>query len=230
MQNAAATPNPNPSASRTRSRRGEGERLRDEVLDAAEALLSEVGSEDGVSMRAVAQRVGVSAAALYLHFPDKFSLMDAVCHRGFEHFASTIDAAAGSAADPLDALRRMGRAYIEFGLENPEKYKILMLQGDPERYASLPPDEMPGMDAFAMLVRRVGDAMDVGAARVADPFLVSVGVWTALHGIVTAMIVMESFPWPPVDQVIDQVVESQLRGLADGPGGPRRTKKVANRG
>ncbi len=205
------------SASRTRSRRGEGDRLRDEILDAAEALLSKVGSEQGVSMRAVAQRVGVSTAALYLHFPDKFSLMDAVCHRGFEHFAVTIDTAAEAASDPLDALRRMGRAYIEFGLANPEKYKILMLQGDPERYASVPPEKMPGMDAFAMLVHRVDEAMAAGVVRTADPFVVSVGVWTALHGIVTAMIVMESFPWPPVDQVIDQVVESQLRGLAAGP-------------
>jgi AcrR family transcriptional regulator len=202
---------------RARLRRGQGDRLRDEVLDAAEALLSELGSEHAVSMRAVAQRVGVSPAALYLHFPTKFSLLDAVCYRGFEHFAETIDAAAAAATDPVEALRRMGRAYIEFGLANPEKYQILMLQGDPERYAARPPEDMPGMDCFAMLVDRVAVAMRSGGLRDGDPFLAAVGLWTALHGFVTASIIMESFPWPPLDTVIDQIVETQLRGLAPSP-------------
>ncbi len=47
-------------------------------------LLTETGSEDAVSIRAVAQRVGVSAPSIYLHFADKRALIDAVCEEVFE--------------------------------------------------------------------------------------------------------------------------------------------------
>jgi AcrR family transcriptional regulator len=63
-----------PAASRRRARKGEGELLREEILDAAEALLIEKGHPDAVSIRAVAARVGVSPPAIYLHFADKDEL------------------------------------------------------------------------------------------------------------------------------------------------------------
>src|SRR5262245_11025165 len=85
---------------RVRSRRGEGETLRDDVLAAAERLLVASGSEDAVSIRAVAAAVGVSPAAIYLHFPDKDALMTAVCGRVFAQFDAALEAAAAGAADP----------------------------------------------------------------------------------------------------------------------------------
>ena len=59
----AATPGTGAPA-RPRSRKGEGDRLRVEILDAAEALLLEKGSPDHVSMRAIADQVGVSPPAI----------------------------------------------------------------------------------------------------------------------------------------------------------------------
>ena len=65
-----------PTASRrTRARRGEGERLREEILDAAERLLIETGNRDAVSIRAVAEAVGVTPPSIYLHFADKTELL-----------------------------------------------------------------------------------------------------------------------------------------------------------
>ena len=68
---------------RTRARRGEGERLREEILDVAEDLLVSTGDENAVSIRAIAQRVGVTPPSIYLHFADKESLLWAVCEREF---------------------------------------------------------------------------------------------------------------------------------------------------
>ncbi len=65
---------------------GEGELLRDEILDAAEALLVRHGSMDAVPLRSVATAVGVSAPSIYLHFADKDDLFFAVCDRRFAHF------------------------------------------------------------------------------------------------------------------------------------------------
>ena len=70
---------PNPPTARRRAPRGRGGELRGEILQAAMSLLQETGDEAAVSVRGVAQRVGVSVPSLYLHFADKQALIDAVC-------------------------------------------------------------------------------------------------------------------------------------------------------
>jgi AcrR family transcriptional regulator len=72
-----------------------------------------------VSIRAIADAVGVTPPSIYLHFPDKESLILAVCERHFDVFDSVIEQA-GRSNDPVESLRRRGRAYVRFGVENPE--------------------------------------------------------------------------------------------------------------
>ena len=67
-----------------RARRGEGDRLRDEILDATEALILESGNADAVSIRQVAQAVDRTPPSIYLHFSTKDELMQAVCQRRFD--------------------------------------------------------------------------------------------------------------------------------------------------
>ena len=74
---AAARPSASPR--RARARRGEGPRLREEILAAATRLLAETGDEEAVSIRAVAEAVGVTPPSIYLHFADKTELIFAVC-------------------------------------------------------------------------------------------------------------------------------------------------------
>ena len=69
---------------RRRAPRGSGEQLREEILDATTELLLETGHAKAVSIRSVAQRVGVTPPSIYLHFADKDALLDAVCARYFE--------------------------------------------------------------------------------------------------------------------------------------------------
>ena len=60
-------------------RRGEGEKLRDEILVAVSELLDETNDELAVSIRAIADRVGVTAPSIYRHFADKDEMLSAVC-------------------------------------------------------------------------------------------------------------------------------------------------------
>src|SRR5215211_7525579 len=85
------------------------------------------GEADSVSIRAIADAVGVTPPSIYLHFPDKESLILAVSERHFETFDSAIEEAGASIEDPVESLRRRGRAYVRFGLENPEPYRILFM-------------------------------------------------------------------------------------------------------
>src|SRR5438034_11416804 len=99
------------SARRGRSRRGEGERLREELVVAATGLLAETGDLGELTLRAVARRVGIAATSIYLHFPDREGLYQAVIARAFEAFDAAREAAARGLADPGAALRASARAY-----------------------------------------------------------------------------------------------------------------------
>lgn len=199
---------------RPRSRRGEGETLRDDLLLATERLMVETGRADAVSIRAIADAVGVTPPSIYLHFPDKESLILAVCERHFEVFDAVIEEAGRSAADPVESLRRRGRAYVHFGLENPEPYRILFMtrtETDQQRSAVVG----AGALAFQHLVDAVQRCIDAGAFRPLDPVLAATGLWTAVHGVTSLLISMPGFPWPDVDALVDHVSNTQIRGLSE---------------
>ena len=172
----------------------------------------ETGGADAVSIRAIAEAVGVTPPSIYLHFRDKGSLILAVCERHFESFDSTIEKAGASTDDPVESLRRGCRAYVRFGLENPEPYRILFMT---RTDAALPGNALSGAgaQAFQHLVDAVQRSIDCGAFRPVDPVLAATGVWMAVHGVTSALISMPGFPWPNVDALVDHITDTQIRGL-----------------
>jgi AcrR family transcriptional regulator len=94
-----------------------------QIVAAARELLEEDGPE-ALTMRRVAERVGVRAPSLYKHLPDKAALEAAVIATGFEDSAAVLEAAVAAAGtgDPLFA---MGRAYRGFALEHPHLYRLM---------------------------------------------------------------------------------------------------------
>ena len=203
------------AATRPRARRGEGAQLRPTILDAAERLLIDARDADAVSMRAIAEAVGVTPGALYLHFPDKTQLILAVCERSFAAFDEEVEAAGDSTDDPVESLRRRARAYVQFGLDNPEQYRILFMGKASGVGDTIDLATMPGSQAFQHLVDAVGRAIDTGELRSdLDPFLVATGLWAAAHGMTSLLISLPNFPWPDVDLLVDHVCESITNGLS----------------
>jgi AcrR family transcriptional regulator len=196
--------------------------LRADLLAATERLMIETGRADAVSIRAIADAVGVTPPSIYLHFPDKEALILAVCERHFEVFDAVIEDAGRSTDDPVESLRRRGRAYVRFGLENPEPYRILFMTRTESAQRS---DVVVGAGAraFQHLVDAVQRCIDGGAFRPVDPVLAATGVWTAVHGITTLPISMPDFPWPDVDTLVDHVTDIQIRGLSE-PARPQDKK------
>jgi AcrR family transcriptional regulator len=84
------------SPRRSRARRGEGDRLREQILEAAEHLLIQTGNEEAVTIRAVAEAVGVTPPSVYLHFADKDDLLFAICERHFARLAQVMQTPPGS--------------------------------------------------------------------------------------------------------------------------------------
>lgn len=202
-----------PPRRRGRARRGEGDQLRTEILDATHELLVETGSADKVSTRAVAQRVGCSSPALYLHFPDKAGLLWAVCNRQFDRLRERAVEAMAGIDDPIEALHAVGRAYVQFGVDHPEEYRVMMMVPDTvvwnPRYEDLPSET--GFDILHELLER---GMASGQLRPDDPTLVAITVWSAVHGLVAIRIAKPAFDWPPVTDLVDRTLRMVVEGLA----------------
>ncbi len=151
---------------RRRAPRGSGEQLRDEILDAATELLLETGHAKAVSIRSVAQRVGVTPPSIYLHFADKDALLDAVCARYFEKLDEEMQRATVGQTTTLDVLRAQGQAYVQFALETPELYRIAtMSEGRPGSDV----DIALNSSAFTHMRATVQALMDEGVYRRATP-------------------------------------------------------------
>jgi AcrR family transcriptional regulator len=200
------------SRRRPRARRGQGERLREEILDAAERLLIETGDRDAVSIRAVAEAVGVTPPSIYLHFADKSELLFAVCEKHFEILDEHLEDAAASTDDPLESLRLRGQAYVRFGLEHPEHYRILFMGKPDETPDSFGDERLRQSASFDHLVGGVQRCLDAGLLT-GDPLLIALGLWAVVHGITSLVIAKPDFPWPPVEQLVDHVLNVQMEGL-----------------
>ncbi|MGE0881838.1 MAG: TetR/AcrR family transcriptional regulator [Acidimicrobiia bacterium] len=203
-------------APRERSRRGEGDRLRDEILDAAETLLINKADAEAVSIRAVCDAVGVTAPAIYRHFADKDQLMLAVCERGFAQLDIALVRARAAAPDPVEALLACAKAYVDFALENPGQYRMLFmhkgdLHDDREDADWL---EAPGMNAFHGLVNAVQQAVDADLLKASDAQAVAVMLWTSVHGVASLRLSMPDFPWPPLEEQLKQLNDVLIAGLA----------------
>jgi AcrR family transcriptional regulator len=201
---------------RARAKRGEGERTAEAILDAADELLVGSGSEDAVSIRGVADAVGLTPAAIYRHFPDKEGLLFAVCARHFDSITEDVAVPAlSSTDDPVVALRRLAEAYVRFGIEHPEHYRIMFMRREdhrPEQYAA---EKVLETGLFGAVLPVVQLGIDEGRfrAELTDPLLVAWVLWMGVHGITAAAVAMPNFPAPPIQVQLDATVDALLHGL-----------------
>jgi AcrR family transcriptional regulator len=186
-------------ATRTRSPRGQGDELREEILDAAEQLLIETQSEEAVSIRAVADRVGVTPPSIYRHFADKATLMFSVCDRQFHRLDVELRRRLAIGDDPVEVVQACGLAYVQFGLDHPEAYRIMFMG-----HSDLTPDQyrdevLSDHGAFAGLIEAIDVVSAAGRLKPEiDVHTAALVLWESVHGLVSLRIAKPNFPWPPL--------------------------------
>ena len=201
---------------RARAKRGEGDQTAEAILAAADQLLIGSGSEDAVSIRAVADAVGLTPAAIYRHFPDKETLLFAVCSQHFDQVTEEIAVPVmASTDDPIEALRRLGEAYVRFGVENPEHYRIMFMRRQdhrPDQYAA---ERVLETGLFGAVLPVVQRGIDEGRFRAGqdDPLMIAWVLWMAVHGITSAAVALPNFPAPPLQVQLDATIGAVFDGL-----------------
>ena len=174
-------------------------------------LLAETGDESAVSLRAVAERVGVSVPSIYLHFADKRALIDAVCHEVFEILHRQLRLAGEAAPDPLEGLRAQGNAYVRFAIANPEHFRVVMMQAHAPSLDGV--DALAATGAFGYLLASVQECLDLGVLE-GEPADLALSLWAAAHGVAALLVAKPYFPWPDIDAFIDRTVCMAGLGLA----------------
>jgi len=211
---------------RRRAARGSGEQLRGEILAAARKLLAATGSADAVSIRAVAELVGVTSPSIYLHFADKHALLDAVLVDVFTALDEKMNADLPPDLHPLERLCEQGMAYIRFALESPEHYRLATSSA---RTESGDVDIVLQTAAFAHFSQTVVACMEAGIFVVGDPTPVAIDLWAAAHGIASLLIAKPYLPWGDKEAVAYRILRAAGigRSISDYLDAPEPTEFAA---
>jgi AcrR family transcriptional regulator len=189
--------------------------VRDELVDAAESLLSERGSSSAVSVSEIVGRVGVTAPVLYQHFADKEALFVAVHARRMDDFRDTLRRAGRRVDSPLAALDRRGRAYIRYATTKQDAYMALFMTPN-----SLGMDifEDPGAREFTAyddLVANLQACVEAGEIPECDVEVAARVVWAQVHGLASLLITMpEIADGPGRTALVDRLMRSITVSLA----------------
>jgi AcrR family transcriptional regulator len=181
---------------RERNRRGEGDRLRAEILAAATRLLETAGTDEGLSLRAVAREVGISPQSMYLHFGNLDALVLAVLADSHATMGAVLDAAAAAEADPVERILARGRAYLAWGAAHPGLYQVMYegrLQSEPEQDPSVVP---PGRAQLYKVRDDIRAAMTAGVVPEGDAEALAMQLWALVHGLVSLRANKPGVPWP----------------------------------
>jgi AcrR family transcriptional regulator len=166
-----------------------------QIVATARDLLEREG-EEGLTMRGLAERLGIRAPSLYKHLPDKAALEAAIIASGFEDTAAVLEAALQAAGDAgSDPLAALAAAYRAFALDHPHLYRLMTDQ-------PLDRDRLPeGVEARAAapLLRAAGDP-DTARA-----------IWAFAHG----MIMLELAQRFPPDADVDAAWRQGLAAFTD---------------
>ena len=190
--------------------------LRRGLLDEALATIRTDGV-DGLTLREIGARLGVSRTALYRHFADKRALLTAVATEGFRMLREQLVTAWEDGGRGHAAFESMGMAYIRFAAANPAHYRV-MFGGFVDPKACDPKLTTEAAGAFQALVDALAALQRDGVVRDDETVLMARHVWAVVHGI--AMLGIDGQLREPGS--VEELTRYALERLRTGIAGQRR--------
>ena len=209
-------PSPKRAASKPRRSYHHGN-LRRALLDEALATIRAEGV-DGLTLREIGARVGVSRTALYRHFADKRALLSAVATEGFRTLRQRLVTAWEEGGRGPAAFQSMGVAYVRFAVANPSHYRV-MFGGFVDPKACDPELTTEAAGAFQALVDALAALQRDGVVRDDKTVLMARHVWAVVHGI--AMLGIDGQLREPGS--VEELTRYAIERLRTGIAGQRRT-------
>lgn len=202
-----------PSRRSPRKAKGDGHLRRAEILEAAERIFIAEGYE-GATIRKIAEEVGVSSTALYMHFPDKGQILLEICDVTLRNLLERNREIAARPVPALDRVRSMLEDYILWGLEHPNPYQLVYSLPRTASTAQWPEGTLDiSVQSFQVFRDTVCEVAAEGRLRAASADTAAQVFWTASHGLVALLTARPNFAWQSRDELIRTTLDGLMNGL-----------------
>ena len=163
----------------------------------------EAGDDGELGLRALARDVGVSATALYRHFPDKEALLDALAEEGLRRLGARQAQAWLKAGGGRNGFKATGTTYVRFAHDEPALFRLSFTRQMSARHASVGDG---GEVAYNLLRAGVGEALP----GVENPDSAALHAWALVHGL--AMLILDRrLAWD--EAMVEEVVGLTFGGI-----------------
>ncbi|RQU46037.1 TetR/AcrR family transcriptional regulator [Burkholderia cenocepacia] len=163
------------------------------------------------TLREIARRANVSHSAPYRHFPDKAALLRELALIGFDRLRDKLQATLDSATDTPVSLLTLGYAYLDFGAQNPDLYRLMFAAdaGEPSDIHLDPRTQAP----FLLVIDFLERGQREGRIRRRPALGQATACWAHLHGLTMLAIDGRLVPEKVGDHAIDDALTTLLDGL-----------------
>lgn len=161
--------------------------LRDQILQISRDLLFNDGYQS-LSMRKIAGKIGVSATSIYLHFKNKDELIHTLIEESVDDLSAFIENHVNRQSGCIDRFKATVQSYVEFALNNPEKYEIIYIV-QPFKMSRFPKEKFRKIRrSYEWLADVLIECVNEGLMILEDPLLAAYSVWAQVHGIVSVVL------------------------------------------
>lgn len=196
----------------TEKRAKHKEEFRREILDSAREIFINDGY-DGFSMRKLADKIDYSPTTIYLYFKNKDDLLFAICEEFFANFFAELNRIRSVSRDPVETLRRAFLYLAEFGLRNPNQYKVIFftkcIYGT---VGELVEKDSMARNTYLAFKEMIRDCITAGRLRETDEDLIAPALAAASHGLVTMVLHRPDSLAGKGDEIAYSLVDALLRG------------------
>ena len=186
------------------------EEIEQRICDTAMALFAKHGYRS-VSMRAIAAELGWSAPALYRYYGNKDALLGTIRAAGFAQLESLLAAVRAETDSGPDAVMAAMRAYVMFGMEHSELYR-LMYELDQGEFTQPPEVGQARKRAFHQAELMAQDILDE-AGQPGDANRMAHLMWIAAHGLIALAVASQLDLGQTLDELIEPVIGTVLTGI-----------------
>ncbi len=201
-----------PLPARARKPKGEGHARRGEILAAAERIFVEHGYE-GATIRKIADEVGLSSTALYMHFREKSEILHEICQAALEEMISVNEAIIRAPEPAAVRLRRLVEAYVTFGFENSNAYRLIYMTRPMEaKDGAQDVARTLGGELYKLFTTVIEEVRAEGRLE-GDVEVTAQTLWAGAHGIISLMITKPYFAWVDRNVLSKSMLDSLFKGL-----------------
>jgi AcrR family transcriptional regulator len=189
------------------------EAFRRVILDSARTIFIREGY-DGVSMRKLAEEIDYSPTTIYLYFKNRDELLFAICEDFFTTFLAELNRIRSVSRDPIGTLRQAFLYLINFGLMNPDQYKLIFftksVYGTREQMVE---KESMARNTYFVFKEIVQDCIDAGKLREIEVDVIADTLAIASHGVVAKSVFCANSVKDRSEVVAHTLVDALLRGF-----------------